>query len=646
MKVIPKLQQGGSFDSFFTVYQPIFAQSSKSRSSSSSSGRSSRTSSSDSTKGELTEKDFFTMLKDLDGLPNEKRQLAIELRNTITLSRLQGDTNIKDIASTYLSTLIDISDAKQNKIDYYNAVKKAEENGAMSEPAITGNGEFVVKNKQTREYTTVSLQELIQNKDQYGLLTVGNLAYLRANDMDFVKDQDVFQILNSSVGLDSFQKTIDSVIKQIGEYSTAQNGFFTIQNNKIVSGLQLLQNMAENDQVQALDSVSLDGLYEYKIVDKNQLDQMNAALNYMTAVLPKNMKVWAAYKIGNSNENEAARQLVTQYILGKADTTHQFNIDYHGSLDKVSHSGTKENSGSKSAEDPKEGFWAQVASGKGGTPTNLVVIPGGKSIAIMDSKHYGTTPGLDENKSLSQYIGDSNVGFMIENARNITFGDIPLSDRSFEDVMVNSIAGAHIATLPIDQNGRVNLDIIEQFEKANNKLCAKGLTKGTEQYQKEFQKLLDSDEYLTLKNWVSSNGQLNPKNSRQFLMIEGITSSKAFGFHNNTDIPFDRFKSSFVIPVGDDKDLYQKVERALSNKEKGEYKLDYNEWYDIGSYFGNYDKLYKGIIYIPLNNARIDAMNADKNDIKESTAHRYDEADQTWRKTVNESEHGSDVLGL
>jgi hypothetical protein len=52
----------------------------------------------------------------------------------------------------------------------------------------------------------------------------------------------------------------------------------------------------------------------------------------------------------------------------------------------------------------------------------------------------------------------------------------------------------------------------------------------------------------------------------------------------------------------------------LSNKDRGEYKIDGN-WFSF-----NNDTLYRGNIYIPLNMNPLSAMNADNNDVKESTA--------------------------
>jgi len=84
MKIIPKFNEG----SYFTVYTPISEKELERARISSSSKRSSSESdfsSKSSSKGGLTEKDFYNMLKDIDGLPNEMKAVVDNLMNTLSL---------------------------------------------------------------------------------------------------------------------------------------------------------------------------------------------------------------------------------------------------------------------------------------------------------------------------------------------------------------------------------------------------------------------------------------------------------------------------------------------------------------------------------------------------------------------------------
>jgi hypothetical protein len=75
MKLIPKLQKGSSFYTIYdTIGVPDVPKSTASTKSKSSSSKSSSDSDED-TKGKITIKDLFTMVKEMDGLKNEKDYL-------------------------------------------------------------------------------------------------------------------------------------------------------------------------------------------------------------------------------------------------------------------------------------------------------------------------------------------------------------------------------------------------------------------------------------------------------------------------------------------------------------------------------------------------------------------------------------------
>jgi hypothetical protein len=68
--------------------------------------------------------------------------------------------------------------------------------------------------------------------------------------------------------------------------------------------------LGKDDRLQAMGSVTAEGLYKYKVIDKTQLQQINSMLSYITSVLPDRAKTWAAFKMGTSDKNKATRDLV------------------------------------------------------------------------------------------------------------------------------------------------------------------------------------------------------------------------------------------------------------------------------------------------------------------------------------------------
>lgn len=630
MNVIPKFQQGGSFDTFFTEYKPIQTQAP--RQSQQREPRSSSRSNDDSDRGKLTEKDLFNMIKDIDGLPNEMRALVTNLMNTFQMSNLTG-TDINSLATTYLSNLYQLKIAQQNKTKYDEALKNAQQNGAMQEPAISPDGKLIVQTEDG-EVRTIGLDTYFNNRDKYSPLTVSNIAHLRAYDSDFNNNQTSFDIINNSIGFESFQKLVETAKANLGSTDYTRNGYFSAE-GQASKGLALLKTLQQDDQVQAMGSVTAEGLYEYKIIDKNQLQQIKALTSYISALFPDRAKTWAAWKLQTPDKNKATQDLVLQYLLSGQTTSHQFNITYHGSMD---HAAGKTKSGSGKVEDPKEGFWRQVQSGKGGDDStfNLLVEKGTMSV---DGKFYGATPGPDQNCSLGDYLTKSGVGYMVKNPKSITFGDVKLSTDSFNDVMVNVNSGAYVVTLPV-KDGKVWIEAVEVFSDFNDELKRSGLQPGSTEYQKKVQDLLKESKYISLSSIMQSNGQLKPNNSGQFLVLEGLASSKTRGISQQTGNKesIDDFDTKFVVNAGDDEELYRTLESGLSNKDRGEYKLDNNlVWW-------NNDKIYKGNIYIPLTTNPINSMNADENEIKESTARKYEEAQQVWNKRNTQGSVDSNIL--
>lgn len=646
MNVIPKFQQGGSFDAFFTEYRPIQTQAPKRSQQREPRSQGSSKGNDDNEKGKLTEKDLFTMIKDIDGLPNEMRALVTNLMNTFQMSNLTG-TNINSLATTYLSNLYQLKIAQQNKAKYDASVKNASQNGAMQEPAISTDGKLIVQTEDG-EVRTIGLETYFNNKDKYSPLTVSNIAHLRAYDSDFNNNQTSFDIINNSMGFESFQKLVETAKANLGSTEYTRNGYFSAE-GQASKGLQLIQRLKQEGVLDDLDieqlggSVTAEGLYDYKIIDKDQLQQIKALTSYISALFPDRAKTWAAWKLQTPDKNKATQNLVLQYLLSGQTTSHSIDITYHGTMDHAM-SKTKDKSGSSKEEDPKEGFWRQVQSGKGGTDSSYNIIINNTSMSLTGGKYYGAVPGSDTNCSLGDYIFKSGLGYLRTDKNGITFGNIEISPDSFDDVMVNTRSGAYAITLPT-RNGKVWLEAVEVYNNFKKDLKKSGLNPGTDQYNLKVKQLLKNPEYSALAPLIQSDGELNPNNSAHFLVLEGITSNKASGISNSGNKQsISDFNNNFIVEVGDDKELYRTVQEGLSSKERGEYKLDYNEWYDVLSWVNRYDKLYKGNIYIPLNTNPINAMNADSNDIKASIAQNYEEMQQEWNIRSNSGSTGSNVL--
>lgn len=624
MKIIPKYSNGGS-NSLFTIYNPVrvrvpsvsdYQRSSNINSESTTIKSSDKSEKSDETKGKLAEKDLFDMIKDINGLPNEMKSIIINLQRIFETQNLIG-ADPSNLASTYLDNLYKLKLANQNKIKFDDAVKTAKDNGTLGEAAITLNGGLIVQDDKGK-LQQISLDEYQNNKETYHILSNSNLAWLRkySPNMAFTQNDDVFDIINNGMSYEVFQDLLDKSKSALGSYKYEETG---ILGKEALSGLRVLQRMSKEDQEKYINN-ALDGIYKYTQSTDSNEQQIASLIDYLTVTLPNRAKVWASLKTKIQDPNQATQALVKQYLLGNLKNDSKFTIDYEGTKDSLKSKG----SSSGNSGDVKEGFWRQLQSGKAGT-TNTSITLIGKSKLSVEGKYYGTTPGLDENKSLNKYIGDSKVGYLIKNNRSITFGDQSLSPESFNDVMVNSGAGAQVVTLPITQDGKVNFEILSTYSKVENKLRQLGIKPSDQDYEQKKSILLNKVGLGYLVD--AQNGRIDPRFFGQFLILEGVTSNKAYGINGKNEKQALK-ASDYVDDVSNNDDLYKTVEQALSDKEHGEYTLDHN-WISF-----NNDELYKGNIYIPLNENALNAMNADDNEVKQGSAKDMEAGYQRMQKDI------------
>lgn len=606
MKIIPKYSNGGS-NSLFTIYNPVKApadfQKYYNKDSESTTIKSSaKSEKSDETKGKLAEKDLFDMIKDINGLPNEMKSIITSLQRTLETQNLIG-VDPSNLASTYLNNLYKLKLANQNKVKFDDAVKTAKDNGTLGEAAITLDGRLLAQDNEGN-LKQLTLEQYQSDKDSYHILTNSNLAWLRkySPNMSFAQNDDAFDIINNGMSYEVFQSLLDKSKNTLGSYKYEESGLL---GKEALQGLRVLQKMSKSDQEKYINN-ALDGVYEYTSSTDSNEQQIVALVNYLTVTLPNRAKVWASLKTGILDSNQATQALVKQYLLGNLKENNSFSVDYKGTESSLK-KGTKS---SGSSDDTKEGFWRQLQTGKAGTTTNSVTLIGKTKLSV-EGKYYGTTPGMDENKSLSKYIGDSKVGYLIKNNRNITFGNQSISPESFNDVMVNSGAGAQVVTLPINQDGKVNFDILTTYSKVENKLKELGIKPTNSDYEQKKSLLLNKVGLGYLVD--AQNGRIDPRFFGQFLVLEGVASSKAYGI-NGENKKQQIGDSDYVENVSNNDDLYTTVENALSDKDSGKYTLDHN-WISF-----NNDELYKGNIYIPLNENALNAMNADENDVKDDDA--------------------------
>ena len=458
------------------------------------------------------------MLKDIDGLPNEMQSIVSNLIDTLSINKIAG-IELSDLSTTYLQSLYRIRQAVDNKKQYDEAQKRAIEAGAMSEPAITVDGKLVIQDKEGR-IRQVSLGDFMSNRDQYEtVLTVSNLLNLRAYNPSFANDFSIFDTVNSSIGYQSFQKLVKEAVHTLGSTQVSREGIFSNE-GQASKGLALLQTLKEQDQIQPGTSVTSEGLYKYKIIDKNQKRQIDELTSYISALLPENAKVWAALKLGTSDREKATASLITTYLSSGENTTNEILIEPK-SIDKGTTGGSK--SGSKSSTDePDMTFLTALQNGYGGSYERRKYNPGGNGAFYVTGSSYGAflnqKGDIISDVTLQGLLTQTGLAG-ITNPNSITFGDNLIKPNQLPLIAIQNTGGVY-TILPCKRNGTQvtpDFELMGAYDtlvqEVNNEL---GSTATFEQREEALQRKIQ--QHPELKELLDVSGKLDYNNSVHSLL--------------------------------------------------------------------------------------------------------------------------------
>lgn len=621
MKITPKFQQGGMFDSFFTVYNPLDL----SESTKDTSRRSSRKSDDDDDeKGKLTQKDFFNMIKELKGLPNEMQSLISDLTTTFRMSNLTG-IDPEDLTTTYLHSLYQMTVFNENKLKFDESIKTARESGAMAEPAISMDGKLVIQDEDGN-LDTISVETYFNNPEEYNdkIMTASNLAYYRQYDPRLVNNQSIFEVINNSMGFESFQKLIDLAQANLTSSEYDSHGMF-MYDQKALEGLQVIKELSKRKELPP-GSVTLEGLYKYNIIDKNKLDSINYLTSYLVKTLPNRAKTWASIKTGEPNKNKATQDLVLNYLLSQNESSHTFDIDYKGSSEKLIG-----NTGSKSSkEEPKMTYLTAIQMGYGGNREEKKFNEGNNLNFTVTGTTYGGFLNQKQetisNLTLDKLLTETGL-IGITNSNSILFGMTPINPNIFSKIAIQNTGGMTITLPCVKQDGNTipNFELMRGFSKKLSEVEAQlgkinpnATTEELERYREQRMRLLTEKIKSTpeLQELLDATGYLDETKFANFFVVDGLAS--------NMNMTFDEFDQDYVTKIKDEED--KNYFKEITGEEGAKI---WQPWVN--------DDIYKSKIFIPIQtNNRLAAMLFSKQTLKDSVAMKVEsEIQQAQASNLN-----------
>lgn len=514
--------------------------------------------------------------------------------------------------------------AKFQREQYDNAFESISKKGGLNEAAIFGD-RLIVQDK-NGDITYVGVRDYLENPNKYSVLTYSNLMYLRANDPSYAGDSQIINIVSSGTGTVDVNKQIEDLAGNIGTETIKSENYISKQQQKVIKGLQELENSSELINQQGL---TLDGVYKITSLTKSQKDNINTAISYIYKQLTPEAQVLLQYKGGNKdNPVEGALELIFSKLVSNSSSSQEFSIDYQTDLNP---DGSKKSSNNKDSDKYKgieENTALAFLRGRGersvvniipGNNTGSSIVANTMILSKSDNKPF-------DGKYLDEIASSGYAGIL--DLTNATMGNgIKIFNPREVEITDPHIRKILFPALP-DGSPDFSEITLEKKKEADNKLLQMGIdVNDIDSYQKNEQ---------IINQVYAEAGAANGNNLRYFAVLDGRTNNNALGIDMFTNNPY-------LEEVSDrETQDYLKTYSDYYSKGNKKSKIDFDEfqWYNPADWFGAYDAVYKGLIWIPIINSyalanagtgeKLKSSEANIEDAREFATQRENEARRNY----------------
>lgn len=618
--MIFKFQQGGRAIPPYAVYQPVVIPEPTRDSGASASKQASAKKGND-----LTDKDLLELLTKLDGLPSDMAVLTNTLQN-FYIDQQNGSIDSTNIASRYLKTIQQLKVANFNKKEYEAAYDKVSSNGGINEVAINERGYLYCTNGE--DFKLMTIDQLKDSNGEYQALTNSELLQYRAHNTSFANKNQMLYIVKNGIGIETINKLINDSIGNLGSSSDSQEGYGSTKSGDLIQGLEDFKQAIQKSGGQFDGTIN--DLYKYKYLTKGQAEQAKKAIQYIYQTMPVNAKT--LLKVKSDGTDNGALKLIETLISSKIDTQSQFDIDLEGgpTADKSG----KSKSG-KDDTDLKTSLPLNVQKGIGGVDSFVDVDRGDGIHMSVRGTQYNliNTPNGESitDTSLSTMLNASGLQGIVKDLRNIQFGDQKISPEALSQITYNN-TGVTRANLPIKSDGSVNLELLEAYEQAEKELDVlkdKSPSKVKEIYEK-----------YGISELLNSDGSYNQRKFAPFMVTEGYTTDALSGLKDSDFVKEYRGNEDAAVAL---------IQRSLAigkGKDAQVPEIDTFGWYNPADWFGWTDTIYKGVIYIPIDNNVNAAVFGANQSLDYDEAMQQEEKYQNFEKNANQRSTDSSVLNI
>ncbi len=561
-----KYQVGGQFLAPFTIYTPAVGVSETARTVSQDSiGTSSKATSSSKDTSSKDVLDLIKMFKDLKGVKVDVSSIYSTLSGVLQEAEIFGkELNSQQIASMYLRAMQQLNNVSRSKEIYDEAYKVAAANGALNEIAVDSVGNYAVQNKETGKIETVSKIDTSKHIP----LTNSQLLTLREYrpDLAFDKGDYIMQnVVANGVGLLKIAEQVKSMAGKLGSSELKLDGMSEVESNQIKQGIKLLQGAP-------------DGYYKTTTETKNQLAQKQAAINYITQMLPENYKAVLDIHGG-------AKNLIPTFLSSQIDDSQTVSFSpLTGKAAKDTNGNSKENS-----EGLKLDAASALITGKGYN-TNIELNTGSNYAINVKARYSEFQKHSGENMGAGITMQEASTSTLkgVLDWNKATLGGSTLNPTAYNYIILNNgeVVGVDLPTKIGDKN-TPDFEMLKKLEQLDDRL----LIEGIEDSSQNWQKVNEICSKLQLPPKYDNQGNLNKQSWNRFAAFQVTTTEKAL---NDKKVILD------ILEPADEqtREFYENIIQNKFNDKK--YSLDSGL-----PIFGGKEELYQGTVFVPIKNSLV-----------------------------------------
>lgn len=561
MTNILKYGSGGDFTLPFVIYEGSTLDTSTKSTSGGGSSKDDAGSTMDKIRKELLEG-----LKNV--LPGDLDEVSTKLGTVLDTIEQKLQLGTGSIQHDYLTALSMVTKLTFAHDEYDTAKQASIQHGSFNEYAIDSRGRVVVQTSDGFDWKTP--EELFKNLDKYRPVTNAELLNFRAHGVGGLAfDTSVLKVVMASPSIKGVTDLIQNVLEKLGKDSVSGDSYARIQAGKLIQGIdEFIKAKSKTHDRNA----TLEDLYKAKLIEESQARQAEYAFAYVYHTLPAD--AIALLKMKSDGTDQGAITLIQSLIFSKL-------------TNNVEMSGLSLESGPSDAnsEIGKSNPYLELIREQGGIRKQFSIVPDSSNKGyIVTGTSYSALPNVKSDMSIEALLETGLQELDISNKKGITFGDQLLDTTQLSSVMYSNEGGT-IVTLPImsDREGniRVNFSLIDDYEEVKKEMQKYKHLTPEEQAEKEAELL----EKYELNELIDPNtGLPDQTKTHQFLVVRAYTTDQ---LDINT-------KSRFIKKLKPSEALAQRISAHTNLSD-----IDIDD--HIGIFEWNYDDLYGGSVFIPLN---------------------------------------------